>query len=238
MPWRLVSTRRARLPGGREGPARVRRRSLQNLGPPRASRYVSGVSLIESCSDVKAFFRESLLRAVHRRAVEVPELTEFYLVELLARSAHAGPDAAFGATLVQRLADAAEAPDSAERFRRFRSMGDAALYTSGFFADHLHRRGISASYVAAMGTQAYRTASSLSSWGGEAAFSPALDELAARFGLYAAVLDEVRESTALRTPQDVVRLYDRWRRTRSPLLAERLREEGVYPVPPSGETIH
>ncbi|MCZ7687217.1 MAG: hypothetical protein M5U28_54170 [Sandaracinaceae bacterium] len=44
----------------------------------------------------------------------------------------------------------------------------------------------------------------------------------------------------MRTPQDIVKLYDRWRRTRSPRLAERLRAEGVFPTGegPGGRILH
>jgi len=63
--------------------------------------------------------------------------------------------------------------------------------------------------------------------GTDGVFREVYPELAEGFDGYARVLDEVRETTALRTPQDIVRLYDRWRRTRSPLLAERLQAEGT-----------
>ena len=66
----------------------------------------------------------------------------------------------------------------------------------------------------------------------------AYPELAEAFDLLARALDDVRETTALRTPQDIVRLYERWRRTGSPLLADRLREEGVYPVKGADEVLH
>jgi len=35
--------------------------------------------------------------------------------------------------------------------------------------------------------------------------------------------------TSLRTPQDIVRLYDRWRQGRSVAIAERLAAAGVFP---------
>jgi hypothetical protein len=64
-------------------------------------------------------------------------------------------------------------------------------------------------------------------------------ELARKFVPFAQVLDELRETTALKTPQDIVKLYDKWRRTRSPRLAERLSAEGVHPVLPTDKpTLH
>jgi len=63
-------------------------------------------------------------------------------------------------------------------------------------------------------------------------------ELAALFAPITRVLDDVRESTALRTPQDIVRLYDKWRRTGSPRIAARLSAEGVYPGRGPSGTVH
>jgi hypothetical protein len=153
--------------------------------------------------------------------VSISTSTEVYLVHLLTGFVHVTADAALGQPLVQRLAEALEAPSTSERFRRFRALGDSALYISGFFSDHLSRRGVSRGYVVAMGGRAYVAASDV---GGDM-----FAELAEGFDDLAQVLDEVRETTSLRTPQDIVRLYERWRRTRSPSLAERLEAEGVFP---------
>ena len=57
--------------------------------------------------------------------------------------------------LVERLAAALEAEDRSQKFRRFRDLGDCALYVCGFFSDHLQRRGIARDYVVAMGHRGY-----------------------------------------------------------------------------------
>ena len=72
----------------------------------------------------------------------------------------------------------------------------------------------------------------------EAARIEVYRELASLFAPITRVLDDVRESTALRTPQDIVRLYDKWRRTGSPRIAARLSAEGVYPGRGSTDTVH
>ena len=89
-----------------------------------------------------------------------------------------------------------------------------------------------------MGRRGYASAEDLAV-GPEAVRRTAYGELAEGFPELVEVLDDVRETTDLKTPQDIVKLYDRWRRTRSPKLAARLREEGVYPaVGPDGGLIH
>jgi hypothetical protein len=186
--------------------------------------------MIEQHADVRAWFRERLVGALQRRRMRADERTEFYLVGLLADFAICPPVDALTRPLASQLAEALEV-DGPERLRRYRALGDVALYTSGFFEDHFERRGISSDYVRAIGERAYLSASAA------ARFSPrdvelasVWDELGEKFGGYAAVIGDVKESTTLRTPQDIVRLYDRWKRTRSPAIAERLRAVGVFPA--------
>jgi len=176
---------------------------------------------IELSANPTGFFRERLLEALTRRHVSVSESTEVYLVHLLAGFVTTSADDALERPLVEHLARALEAPSNTERFRRFRALGDNALYVCGFFSDHLDRRGVSRGYVVSMGGRAYVAAADVGGF--------VYEELGESFDLLAQVLDEVRETTSLRTPQDIVRLYERWRRTGSPALAERLEAEGVFP---------
>ncbi len=184
---------------------------------------------IESISDARGYFQERLSTALSELGVVAEPHTEHYLVELLAagqKGAVATPDQ----PLVHRLQAAIEARDRRERLRSYREAGDAALYTSGFFAEHLQKRGLSHDYYVELGARAYCAASELC---GQRA--DVYHQLGARFDDYSKVLEEVRESTVLRTPQDIVRLYDRWRRTRSPRLAARLHAAGVFPQIPKDD---
>lgn len=197
---------------------------------------------IERHVDVRGFFHERVVDALRHRNVRIGERTEFYVVNLLAEFAIAPDEEILREPLALKLAGAMEAV-GVERVRKLREVGDSALYVLGFFGDHLERRGINADYVVSLGGRAYATAGNLvhvTSRSHEAAFADVFGELGHKFEPLARVIDEVRESTALRTPQDIVRLYDKWRRTRSPIVAERLEKEGVFPVADdgSGETLH
>lgn len=200
------------------------------------SRNGGGFPLIELSTDISGFFRERLEGALARRGVAAGPLTQVYLVHLLAEHGSGfAPEkmtGTLGGTLVERMAEAADILEPAERLRRFREIGDAALYAAGFFGDHLSHRGIAKSYVVMMGGRAYDAAGSLARRPhvvAERAMAEVYPELSGRFESFAAVLDDVRESTEMRTPQDIVKLYERWKRTGSSLLAERLQEEGVFP---------
>jgi hypothetical protein len=193
---------------------------------------------IEMSADVRGWFRERLTSALDRRRLPASETTRVYLVELLASFARGASRARLGRPLALQLADAAEA-EGPEKIRLLRTMGDTALYVLGFFEDHLERRGITRSYVVAMGGRAYSSAESLAAYSpSEAARRQVYGELADGFEGYVEAIDDVRESTALRTPQDIVKLYDKWKRTRSPKVAARLQREGVFPTVPGSEILH
>jgi hypothetical protein len=184
-------------------------------------------SRIECHVDLKAFFHETLNRALSTRKVELPELTEFYLVGLLAALGHDS----VSQSLVELSFEIQG--DDCERLARLRSVGDQALSVSGLFDAQLERRGISRSYLSELGSRAYRGAGALARKSrdrGERDRADVFMDLGARFRVYAEVLEDVREATALGTPDDVLALYERFQKTRSPALAERLLGHGVVPI--------
>lgn len=189
---------------------------------------------IQPLADVGSWFRERLDGALERRSIEASAEVRAYLAGVLTRGA-GGAFVDLDDPIVLALDRALRAEALAERLERFREAGDRALVLSGFFAERLEHRGIARDYVVALGGRAFHGAH-------EAArrrHQPAqvYVELAGAFGQWASVLDEVRELTVLKTPQDIVRLYDRFRRTRSPEVAARLVREGVFPGRGNG-TVH
>jgi hypothetical protein len=179
---------------------------------------------------LKAYFHETLTHVLATRKVEAPTGTEFYLVGLLSALGH---DAvALSRSLVELSFDV-ERAQHGERLERLRNVGDQALSVSGLFDAHLERRGISRSYVADLGSRAYRTAGQLAGSSRERAERARAEvflDLGTHFRTYSEVLEDVREATVLGTPDDVLALYERFCRTRSPVLAERLMAHGVVSV--------
>ena len=177
------------------------------------------------------FFRETLAAAMEQRGVRASEQSELYLTTLL--TDHLRSAAALGrldAPFSVRLAHAMAAEGS-ERFDKLRVLGDDVLFTSGFFAEHLEHRGLATDYVTGMGQLAYGGAASvLRSYTREVSL---FDELAARFQLFVDLLRHVADSlvtTSLRREEDILKLYERWSRTGSDVLAAALARLGVVPV--------
>jgi hypothetical protein len=209
-----------------------------SIDPPSASEESQNeaeAKRIECHTSLSAYFHETLTRAFASKGIEAPPLTEFYLVSLLEALGH--DTAALSRTLVEMSIES-ERETHIERLARLRSLGDQALSVSGLFDSHLERRGISRSYVVDVGRRAYRSASQLASASGhttDRSRAAVFFDLSSRFQTYAEVLEGVREATALGTPDDVLALYERFCKTRSPALAERLLAHGVVSVPGSDD---
>ena len=96
--------------------------------------------MILGSGEMKVFFQERLSAALSRQGLPISATTEVYLLELLTGYVHAGSSDALARPLVEQLAAATQAETSQEQLRLYRDMGDSALYSCGFFADHLQHQ--------------------------------------------------------------------------------------------------
>src|SRR5689334_5637937 len=104
------------------------------------------------------FFRVQLERAMEQQQVSTSAFTEFYLVNLLAaavRGERPPADPGYDETPLAILYVRALAASRSERARLLRTLGDTALFVSGFFADSVSGRLADLDYYKAMGGRAY-----------------------------------------------------------------------------------
>jgi hypothetical protein len=163
----------------------------------------------------RELFAGLLGASVRRRRVAVSPAAEAYVVRVLGGMVSArlldGP-------LCLALADPRESA--------VRRVGDEALFVSGYFPEHLERRGLSPAYVARLGSSAYLD---LAGRRGEP-----FGELSRRFvDLRDAVGDVRRECDA--AGMDAMALLSAWLRTGSEPFRRRLAELGVL-LPPAGSS--
>lgn len=172
------------------------------------------------------YFKELVESALQHQHLEARELTSFYLVNLLAGFVHLD-DAATSTDeepLGIKLARALQ--DGGTRQRDgLKRVGDHSLFISGFFADSFNRRLVDIDYYISLGEYAYGSLARQS----DDAFSDVFDELAAKFGGFVDVLGEVSERTALASNADLLRLYEKWLRTRSRRSGDLLAARGLVP---------
>jgi hypothetical protein len=187
-----------------------------------------GVSLCRG-EAVTEYFRGLVEDALDRQGVDVEDLTAYYVVQMLATfsrtDAKPGEAVWSDAPLAIRLGRALETGGARQRLL-LRQVGDASLFIAGFFPDRLRRSLVDAEYYASLGGYAYGSLSRIA----DEALAPVFGELAAHFDSLVDVLGEVSERTALSSPNDLLRLYERWVRTGSAHAGQRLVEQGVVPT--------
>jgi len=189
--------------------------------------------VMQATETLTSFFRSQLDEAFRTEGVERDEHTEHYLVRLLSDYAAQPID---DAPLALRLMSAMSEPP-VERRQHLREIGDTSLFISGFWSDSLVDKPVDVDYYIALGGSAYgflARAQPPAAGVGEPHRS-VFAQLAGNFGRFVEVLMTVRQRTwRARNPTDMVRLYERWMRTRSRWAARRLAELGVLTSPSRG----
>lgn len=172
------------------------------------------------------YFKKHLETAMEHQHVAVRDLTSFYLVNLLTgfvhvdRSSTSTSDEPLGIRFMRAL----QAGGSRQR-DGLREVGDLSLFISGFFADSLARGLVDVDYYIELGGCAYGSLARR----GDPAFGDVFDELAGKFSACVDVLSEVSQRSALASNSDVLRLYEKWMRTRSKRSGDLLVERGIVP---------
>lgn len=202
---------------------------------------------------LETFFRGEVDQALRAEGLPAEGPTQPYLVNLLAAyAAQPIEGRPLGLQLLQSLQASPR-----ERRSRLREIGDTSLFLSGFWGDSLGGKLIDVDYYISLGGMAYAELA-----GGDApereractgvpgrgraeplATGQVFNELATHFPRFVGVLMTIRHRTSARarSDRDIVRLYERWIRTRSGWAARRLVEEGVIAANSSrgpGGTLH
>jgi hypothetical protein len=173
------------------------------------------------------YFRELVESAMQNQHLSAKDLTSFYVVNLLAAFVHLdrSPAADGDDALGVRLARAMQTAGTAQR-DGLRKVGDMSLFISGFFADSLTRSLVDVDYYIQLGECAYGSLARH----GDAALGEVFDELAEKFTAFVDILGEVSERTALTSNTDLLRLYEKWLRTKSRRSGNLLAARGIAPV--------
>ena len=174
------------------------------------------------------WFREMVADALSHRRLEVQQVTEFYLVNLLAgflereRLFVEQEDGSVQAEPLALILLRALQADRRTRAASLRRLGDTALFVSGFFGDSLARTHVDVGYYISMGERAYGTLAET-----ERGLDDLYGELASRFGQFVDLFAEIAELSDLRSNRGLIRLYQRFLQTRDERVAQRLRDRGV-----------
>lgn len=192
-------------------------------------------SQIEFLLTPRQYFGEMVDSGLNKRNIKVYPAVKSYLVDMLefyldARNLFDEPVNELGQRQPQTLAELylkANHMESLERIVTLKKLGDRSLYVSGFFGDSLKRKLVDIDYYAEMGCAAY---SALADSVREDTHAAVYRVFSQKFLEFVDVLTFISESSAVQSDQSVLRLYDRYIRTGSPLAKEKLIEMGVVPI--------
>jgi len=197
---------------------------------------MAGEKTLVTTESLAEYFRDLLEGAMDRQRSPLDQVTEFYLVDLLARFTDATalyvekPDGSLEEEpLALQLQKALEGSRE-EKVAALRKLGDSSLYVAGFFGDSLQHRLVDLDYYIAMGGTAYGALANMTRARPVAgAFGSLYEELCQKFTTIVDLFNEVSERVAVTTNRGVVRLYERWVKTGSERLTRLLAEQGVVP---------
>ena len=176
---------------------------------------------LKSAASLPEYFREAVSKAIKSQRLDTSELTEFYLVNLLSEFARGPlPDHPLAIKMCEGLA-----ATPASRAQKLREVGDTSLFVSGFFPDSLNRSLVDVDYYIGMGEVAYGHLSRMTR--GADSFTQVFCELSDKFTRFVAVLGEIAQSSeATGSPVDVLRLYEKYLKTGSEAVLDKLRRRG------------
>lgn len=179
-------------------------------------------------ADPKTYFAEVVSDALTKRKMQTPPLVLDYLVQLLEVNMVTANSTVQG-TFAEMLLRAAQA-EKAVRVEMLRKLGDTSLYISGFFGDSLKRKIVDIDYYADIGGVAY---GSLARETDDSAQATVFSEFSNRFLDYVDVLTYISQGALVQSNRDLLRIYERYVMTGSPLAKDQLVESGLLnPVDP------
>lgn len=198
---------------------------------------------IVATASVSDFFEGIVVDAMKARNVSASDGARSYVVALLTDLAKPGSpvERTMDRPLTLLLDEALNTPELGERFERLRTLGDGVLYSSGFFGDHFEARGVDTSYLIGIGRTAYDSAGSLIRTGAnEESRFDLFAELSRSFAALVDVIAEVANATiasGVATSRGLLKMYERWLKTRSESLADALSSHGFVAPRGSGRIL-
>ena len=197
---------------------------------------MSNTTLIQTDLSLDEHFMELVTSALNHQGVQAPDTVEFYLVNLLSRFhktekcyPNTEDNGGEEEPLAIRILQAMKA-EHVEKMHLLRELGDFSLFISGYFSDSLQRKIVDIDYYIAMGEKAYWELSSLSiGRSSRRTLSEVFTELATKFSQFVNVIAEVSDRCSLTGNKDILRIYERWLRTKSPRDADLLSQKGIVP---------
>lgn len=178
------------------------------------------------------FFHTRVKKSIKNQNIEITETSEHYLVHLLADFALTPK--AFnlkrnGDHPLALVYHQAQFETSSNKIKLFKELGDFSLFITGFFPDSLNRKVIDVDYYISLGKGAYENLSTIFEKIHKSDFTFLFCELSEKFVVFTDILAEISEESSTKWNDGILRLYERWLKTRSKRDERLLCKKGIIP---------
>lgn len=175
-------------------------------------------------------FSAMVTKAIKGQGIKASPMAEFYLSNLLSNYVESRrlPEEPFSTRLLKALGEEGEVKKIL-----LKEVGDSSLFLTGFFHESLKKKIVDVDYYIGIGIISY---SSLADYfcergrGRNKTLSALYAELSEKFQRFVDVLDEISEESGIFNALDILRIYERWLRTKSPRIEAILKDLGIEPV--------
>lgn len=185
------------------------------------------------------YFKNLVESAIDHQHIETDDIAKFYLVNLLVNCIESEKTNISDEPLAITFNKAFQS-SSVKQGIILRQVGDFSLYLSGFFSESLSRKIVDVDYYITIGQTAYNYLANIEgSVKSQNSRSSLYKELSSKFLPFTDVLAEVSERCKLTSNENILRLYEKWIKTRNEWSAKLLREKGIEPLQElHGKSIH
>jgi hypothetical protein len=182
-------------------------------------------SSIKLATDLGAYFKDQVVQTAKKQGLVLTPHVSDYLSKLLERFSRTQSYFLQNTMAETWLESFSKNPT--EQFFQLQSLGDFALFTSGFFNEYVRKSMLDQDYYFAIGGQAYERAGHIrESISAERAMNTYF-ELAEGFKEFAEIFAELSDQSLLSNDKDTLKLYEKWLEQKSARIARMLAENGI-----------
>jgi hypothetical protein len=192
-------------------------------------------------ANLESFFRDEITDARKQIDINISEMTEYYLVNLLCDYSRPDTQALPGEEPLAMLYKKALEASPLERIQILKTLGDVALYASGFFVEYIEQSIVDKDYYHGMGGSAYHSLADIMTVKHQCdGVAEIYSQLAEQFSHVAYLLNEIsdRSRSHQNSETDLIRLYERWQTTGDEKLKQQLLDHGFYLGRHVGDSVH
>ena len=190
------------------------------------------VPTIQTESNTLSFFHDHIKKSIKNQSVEITEISEHYLVHLLADFTLTQKAFNLKSNENRPLAliyHQAQFETANKKIKLFKELGDFSLFITGFFPDSLNRKVIDVDYHISLGKGAYKNLSAVFDKIHNSDFTLLFYELAEKFVSITHIFSEISSESFTKWNDGILRLYERWLKTRSKRDERLLCKKGIIP---------